>query len=110
MDISAAVVRETYGLAACYRLDQLRLAKTRVVTNIHDPSLTARLPYVPEKAGFAADPHLLGLLVEPLYGDSPQTGIRELLQNGVDAVRERLHFCEMHGIDKASSTLSGSAC
>jgi hypothetical protein len=39
----------------------------------------------------------LALLVEPLYGQHPGVGVRELMQNSVDAVRELEAWCEKHG-------------
>ncbi len=42
-----------------------------------------------EPASLSAAPEVLGLLVEPLYGSNPRYGVRELLQNAVDACRER---------------------
>ena len=35
---------------------------------------------------------MLSLLIRPLYGDDPSFGVRELMQNAVDAVREREYF------------------
>lgn len=40
-------------------------------------------------AKLSASPDILGLLAEPLYGNHPTYGVRELLQNAVDACRER---------------------
>ncbi len=96
MDVSTAVLAEVYGLATRYGLDRLQLAKRRVRSNINEQSLCEKLDYVPVRSGFEADPHLLTLLVEPLYGAQPTIGIRELMQNGVDAVRECERFCEKH--------------
>lgn len=42
-----------------------------------------------EPASLSAAPEILGLLAEPLYGHDPSYGVRELLQNAVDACRER---------------------
>ena len=62
----------------------------RVRSNIEDESAFARtVKYIPKEAAFqSADPDLLKLLIKPLYGNYPQVGIRELIQNAVDAVRE----------------------
>jgi Histidine kinase-, DNA gyrase B-, and HSP90-like ATPase len=47
------------------------------------------VPYVPVDASFStAEADLLKLLVAPLYGDRPEIGVRELVQNAIDAVRE----------------------
>jgi len=40
---------------------------------------------------------LLTLLVEPLYGNEPSAGVRELMQNAVDAVCELEAWCSAHG-------------
>jgi molecular chaperone HtpG len=52
-------------------------------------------------------PEVLKLLIEPLYGDRPEIGIRELIQNAVDAVRERREFEKNHpdSADHAPSDL-----
>lgn len=42
-----------------------------------------------KEAYFKANPDILKLLIEPLYGNNPSFGVRELLQNAVDACRER---------------------
>lgn len=41
--------------------------------------------------------HRHTLLVEPLYGKTPSVGVRELLQNAIDAVREHKVLCEKRG-------------
>ena len=51
MDTSAAVLSEVYGHATAYKLDNLRLAKARVRSNIQDTALLDALPYVPVQAG-----------------------------------------------------------
>ena len=47
------------------------------------------VPYIPEKVSLqTANAELVNLLIEPLYGANPEIGVRELLQNAVDACRE----------------------
>ena len=96
MDHSTALLDETYGLRGDLGLDQLKLGTRRVYSNLDDPNFRDSLPYVPERTGFSADPNLLTLLVEPLYGKEPGVGVRELMQNSVDAVRELHAWCEAH--------------
>ncbi len=88
MDHATAVLDEAYGLHSHLKLHLLTLRYRRVYSNLDDPDFCARLPYVPEHTGFSTDPNLLTLLVEPLYGKEPGVGVRELMQNAVDAVRE----------------------
>ncbi len=102
LDASAAVLDEVYGRAIKEGFQSLRLDKTRVSSNIHDPELHEELDYVPFPVEFHADPMILPLLVEPLYGDAPHYGLRELLQNAVDAVREREAYCDSHRFEASS--------
>jgi hypothetical protein len=97
MDHSTAVLDEAYGARSDIGLNQLRLATRRVYSNLHSPAFRDSLPYVPERTGFAADPNLLTLLVEPLYGKEPSVGVREMMQNAVDAVCELDAWCVAHG-------------
>ena len=63
-------------------------------------------PYYPLEAKFdTAGADLLKLLIRPLYGDHPEIGVRELLQNAVDAVRELEQYCKNHHLDPASLPL-----
>ena len=57
MDTSSAVIREVYGRHESLLL--LRLDRTRIRSNIHEPALLSALPFVPEKTGFEADPNIL---------------------------------------------------
>lgn len=90
LDLSSAVLREVYGQSRDRKLARLELRKTRVTSNLGSKQLHDALPYVAEVLQFrAAGFDLLRLLVEPLYGNRPDIGIRELLQNAIDAVKER---------------------
>lgn len=103
MDHSTAVLDETYGTRSDLGLNQLNLGIRRMYSNLHSSAFRDSLPYVPEHTGFSSDPNLLTLLVEPLYGKEPGVGVRELMQNAVDAVRELAVWREAHG--KAASSL-----
>jgi len=97
MDHSTAVLDETYGTRNDLGLNHLNLSIRRVYSNLESPAFRDSLPYVPNQTGFTADPNLLTLLVEPLYGKEPSVGVRELMQNAVDAVRELEAWCTTHG-------------
>jgi molecular chaperone HtpG len=94
LDASWAVLGEVYGRIK--GLDQLGLNLRRVRSNIDEVAEFARtVPYLPYEAAFdAAGPELLKLLIGPLYGEHPEIGIRELLQNAVDACRELKDYLE----------------
>ena len=88
LDLSWAVLGEVYG--RWEELKPLGLTSRRVLSNLDDEARFAQLvDYIPRRAAFeAASGDLIPVLVEPLYGDRPDIGVRELLQNAVDAVRE----------------------
>lgn len=68
-----------------------KLSIRRLDSNIMDETDRDRFAesIVLEPASLSAAPEVLGLLIEPLYGSNPGYGVRELLQNAVDACRER---------------------
>lgn len=79
-------------LAECYP-DGYRLSIHRVTSRIHEPSIqkTMRRSFLPREVTISANPEITRLLIEPLYGNDPSYGVRELLQNAVDACEERRH-------------------
>jgi molecular chaperone HtpG len=89
MDASWAVLGEVYGRYS-EGLNKLGLKFRRVRSNMEDEQELAKfLTFLPYEATFgAAEGDLLKLLITPLYGDRPQLGIRELIQNALDACRE----------------------
>jgi len=110
MDHSTAVLDEVYGTRSDLGLDQLGLATRRVHSNLRSPTFRDSLPFVPQRTGFSADPNLLTLLIEPLYGKHPSVGVRELIQNSVDAVRELHAWCDARGKDVDSLDLPLQEC
>lgn len=109
MDHSTAVLDEIYGLNDKQNLSCLSLSKRRVHSGLDDPAFLKKLPFVPERTGFSADPNILTLLVEPLYGQEPSVGVRELIQNAVDAVLEREAWEKKHGKVKGLPELDEGA-
>ncbi|MGC3966250.1 MAG: hypothetical protein QM775_02415 [Pirellulales bacterium] len=91
LDESWAVLGEAYGLHTQRRLNHLGIVLRRIRSTLDDlATFEHTIDYVPQRASFsAADGELLKLLVKPLYGDDWTIGIRELMQNAIDAVRER---------------------
>ncbi len=96
MDLSWAVLGETYGRHE--KLKQLGIQYRRLRSNLDDVNEFAQeVDYIPRHLCLrtkGAD--LLKLLVGPLYDERPEYGIRELLQNSVDAVREREDYLKHH--------------
>ena len=90
LDETWATLGEVYGRFGS--LSDLGLGIRRVRSNIDDlQAFGEQVSYIPRHAAFeSAGADLLKLLIKPLYGDQPEIGIRELIQNAVDAVRERI--------------------
>lgn len=88
LDHSWATLGEVYGRLG--KFSKLGLTLRRVRSNIDDKKTFAKtVQYIPMKAGFdTSGPDLLKLLVGPLYDYKCATGVRELIQNSVDACRE----------------------
>ncbi len=88
LDTSWAVLGEVFGR---YQEKLLGLNIRRIRSNIDDVDTFGKeAGFVPCRVTFsAADAELLKLLIKPLYGDRPEIAVRELVQNAVDAVRER---------------------
>jgi molecular chaperone HtpG len=109
IDHSTAVLDEFYGTRDDLALDKLNLTLRRVYSNLNTPAFRDSLPYIASRTGLSSDPNLLTLLVEPLYGKAPGVGVRELIQNAVDAVRELEVWCaaEKREIDSVSPCTEG---
>ncbi|MBW9079555.1 ATP-binding protein [Rhizobium pusense] len=90
LDLSWAVLGEIYGLQAHSGLNKLGLRIRRLRSNIDAVSEFAKtVSYIPEKVSFTtAGSDLLKLLVGPLYANEVSVGLRELIQNATDAVKE----------------------
>jgi molecular chaperone HtpG len=90
LDTTWAVLGEIFSKQADFA--HLGLTLRRVRSNLDDPEeyFEREAPdFFPVPAAFTtAGADLLKLLVGPLYGDDPAIGIRELMQNAADAVRE----------------------
>ena len=78
LDLSWAVIGETHN-------DKFKLSIRRITSNIFD----AQYDFVTNPIELKVNPDIVKLLVAPLYGDDPSYGVRELLQNAIDACNER---------------------
>jgi molecular chaperone HtpG len=88
LDAAWAVLGEAYGLKP--NLKNLGFNLRRVRSNLGSVvELAEIVDFEPRRVEMSvARAELLKLLIRPLYGDKPEIGIRELMQNAVDAVRE----------------------
>jgi molecular chaperone HtpG len=89
LDVSWAVLGEKHGKEETKPKIKFR----RIISNIQNvEKYSTEVNFIPERVLFDADADLPKLLVEPLYGDDPSFGVRELLQNAIDACYARLHI------------------
>ncbi len=85
-DKSWAILGETYGFIPN---NKPAIKFRRITSNLDSKTFLNKLKFIPEKITFKVDNNLSKLLVSPLYGDKPTFGVRELLQNSIDACLER---------------------
>lgn len=103
-----AVFGEVFGRLP--ELQALGISIRRVRSNLDDDHAQSTWPFWPIETSFrSAGSELLKRLILPLYGDRPDIGVRELLQNAVDAVREREALEATHAPIKPSRKTSEPA-
>jgi hypothetical protein len=92
LDATWATLGEVYG--ADPKLQHLGLVVRRIRSTLDDlEAFGKQVNYLPVQASFrVAGGDVLKLLIAPLYGENPSFGVRELMQNAVDACREREDF------------------
>jgi hypothetical protein len=86
LDTSWAIIGEVYGFLNS-KIGKLKYR--RITSNLEDTAFLNRLNYFPQRIKFEVNNELSKLLVGPLYGNNPTFGVRELVQNAVDACIER---------------------
>jgi hypothetical protein len=96
LDSSWTVMSEAYYAEESLR--ELGLKIRRIRSNLDEKEEFAKkVEYIPCQASFeVADTDLLKLLIGPLYGERPEIGIRELMQNSIDAVMEVREYRKKH--------------
>ena len=86
-DIQKEFDRSWAIMGEVYTDNFFKLKYRRITSNISNPKYKSKLQYVPQQFGFRYNNDLFKLLIAPLYGDDPSYGVRELIQNAVDACR-----------------------
>ena len=85
-------------LAEKYPNSKLRLSIHRIKCTMYEglnyKTLSGNI--LPREVKVTANPEIVKLMMEPLYGDDPTYGVRELLQNAVDACLEREQWEKTH--------------
>lgn len=81
LDLSWAIIGEMHN-------NKYGLSVRRITSNIFN----TKYNFVTNPVVLKVNPDIVKLLVSPLYGDNPSYGVRELLQNAVDACNERNSF------------------
>lgn len=85
LDMCWAIIGEHYDT------NKYKMAIRRLDSNIlkKEVILEYEKKFYTQEAYLDANADILKLLIAPLYGDEPSYGVREILQNAVDACRER---------------------
>ena len=104
LDLSWSVIGEMHG-------DGYKLSVRRITSNIFDENYISRCSFVTNPISLKVNPAIVNLLIEPLYGGNPSYGVRELLQNAIDACNERTEIDNTPGeisvdIDTKSKTFT----
>ncbi len=94
IDMSWAVLGEYYG-----NKKEIGITLRRIESNIlkRENRRTFERKFVTRRAVLDTNPDILGLLILPLYDNDPRYGIREILQNAIDACKERALLEEKKG-------------
>lgn len=88
LDLSWSIICENYGM------ENYGLSIHRIKSNILEEKIVKNLnkKFLTKPARLTVNPDVLKLLIQPLYGNNPSIGVRELLQNAIDACNERGHI------------------
>ncbi len=103
-DISWAVLGELYGNSK--GKDKPKIKFRRITSNLETNSFIDKQSYVADSFLFKTNDEIIKLLVAPLYGDNIIYGVRELLQNSIDACKEREFIEEKKGLQNYESLIS----
>lgn len=99
LDSTWSVIGEVYG--RFHSLEKLGINIRRIRSSLDDEKqyLRDKRPnFIPQPLNFrTSDAEMISLLIAPLYGNKPSVGIREIVQNAVDACNERIDFHEKSG-------------
>lgn len=88
IDTSWAIMGEVYNFMENYR--NLGMKIRRIQSNLDNvEKFSDSVSYLPKEVRCDSSPELIKLLIAPLYGHNPSFGVRELLQNSIDACKER---------------------
>lgn len=94
LDSVWSVLGEVYGRFIPYDKLGINIRRIRSSLDNEIQYIKEKKPcFIPSPVKFkTSDAEMLSLLVAPLYGNNPSIGIRELVQNAVDACNERIDY------------------
>lgn len=84
LDLCWAIIGEFYDI------NKFKFSIRRIDSNLFQEPVIKNFEnkFYPKEVHFETNPDIIKLLIQPLYGDDPSYGVRELVQNAVDACRE----------------------
>jgi hypothetical protein len=106
LDLSWSVLGEVYGRYEHLNLLGITIRRIRTsLDNLQEFIKVKKPNYIPKVLKFkTADSEMMELLIKPLYGDKPEIGIRELLQNSIDACVELNDFLVKNNVSSKKKT------
>lgn len=104
IDTSWAILGEVYNFMEDYK--SLGIQIRRIQSNLDNiEKFSNTVSYLPKEVKCDSSPELIKLLIAPLYGHNPSFGVRELIQNSIDACKER-QLCEAKDTSSYSPLIS----
>lgn len=99
LDKTWSILGEVYGRYEELKKLNLNIRRIRSTLDDEQKYVSDKKPsFIPLPVHFrTSDAEMMSLLISPLYGDNPSIGVRELMQNAVDACNERIDFLEKKG-------------
>lgn len=106
LDKTWSILGEVYGRYEELKKLNLNIRRIRSTLDDEKKYVSDKKPlFIPLPVQFrTSDAEMMSLLISPLYGDNPSIGVRELMQNAVDACNERIDFLEKNGNNNSLKT------
>lgn len=102
LDTCWAVLGKVYGA-----FENLKLIFRRIHSNMDNKDVFLKnIDFIPKRIKFDSNPDILKLLTQPLYGENPAYGVREMLQNAIDACIEKEKIADEKEIMEVVLTIS----
>ncbi|UDQ76386.1 ATP-binding protein [Pectobacterium brasiliense] len=99
LDQTWSILGEIYGRYEGLKKLNINIRRIRSSLDDERKYIAEKAPsFIPNPVRFrTSDAEMMSLLISPLYGNNPAIGVRELMQNSIDACNERIDSHEKNG-------------